>query len=114
MEKIVPMLKALGDDTRWKIIQLLLQNTYCVRALAKRLGLTEAAISQHLKVLREAGFLEGERCGYFMHYRVQREQLLQLSMDIQQMAEIQRHPDVKGRCPKKQDTVFGNKEECIR
>ncbi len=111
MEKTVSMLKALADETRWKILQLLLQNNYCVRALAKRLGMTEAAISQHLKVLREAGFLEGERCGHFMHYHVRRDRLLQLSADIQQLTEIQRPSDQKGCCPKKPASISERMEE---
>jgi len=92
MEELVPMLKALADDTRWKILQMLSQRTFCVRALAKRLALTEAAISQHLKVLREAGFLEGERCGHYVHYRVRSEALKKISLEIGGIASAQRGP----------------------
>ena len=56
-------LKALSDETRMKIVILLLKNNYCVRALAKELKISEAAVSQHLKVLREAGLLTGEKKG---------------------------------------------------
>jgi predicted transcriptional regulator len=42
------------------ILTLLLRNNYCVRTLANELNLTEATISQHLKVLREAGLLVGK------------------------------------------------------
>lgn len=54
------VLKAIADETRMKILTLLLEHNYCVRALARSLELSEAAISQHLKVLREAGLLIGE------------------------------------------------------
>ena len=53
------ILKAIADGTRFKILTLLLQQNYCVRALSRKLGLSESAISQHLKVLREAGLLVG-------------------------------------------------------
>ena len=84
------LLKALADETRMKIVTLLLQHNYCVRALARKLEISEAAISQHLKVLREAGLLMGERKGYFMHYDVNRVVLHQLAREIDALAEIER------------------------
>ncbi|NLW07283.1 MAG: winged helix-turn-helix transcriptional regulator [Clostridia bacterium] len=86
----VTVLKAIADDTRLRIVKLLLQHNYCVGALARRLELTEAAISQHLKVLREAGLLVGEKRGYFMHYDVDREQLRALASKLEELASIQR------------------------
>ncbi len=87
---IAPLLKAIADETRMKILTLLLQHNYCVRALAKNLQLTEATISQHLKVLREAGLLVGEKRGYFMHYDVEREVLRELAGQITTLADIRR------------------------
>ena len=62
------MLKALGEPMRLQIFQSLLQRKYCTRSLAKKLDITESATSQHLKVLREAELVYGERCGYHVHY----------------------------------------------
>ena len=62
------MLKALGDPTRYKIFNCLLERKHCVRSLSKKLGITESAISQHLKVMKEAGLVYGEKYGYHMHY----------------------------------------------
>jgi len=90
MENTTIVLKAITEDTRLKIVKLLLKHNYCVGALARRLDLTEAAISQHLKVLREAGLLIGEKRGYFMHYDVDREQLRALAKEIEVLAEIER------------------------
>ena len=42
------VLKAIADETRLKILMLLLRHNYCVRALANELKLSEATISQHL------------------------------------------------------------------
>ena len=61
------VLKAIADETRMKILLLLLRHNYCVRALARKLELSEGAVSQHLKILRDAGLLIGEKKGYFMH-----------------------------------------------
>ena len=61
---------------------LLLRRNCCVRALARQLDISEAAVSQHLKVLREAGLIFGEKCGYFMHYTVNRAALKELSSQL--------------------------------
>lgn len=66
------VIRVLGDDTRRRIVELLLSRNLCVGALARILGFTEAAISQHLKVLREAGLVNGTKHGYYMHYTVDR------------------------------------------
>ncbi len=84
------ILKALGHETRYKMLQLLLQHNYCVRALSKKLGLTESAVSQHLKVLREAGLLVGVKRGYYMHYDVNRSALRELSSKIEELAAMKR------------------------
>ncbi|MGI6129709.1 MAG: ArsR/SmtB family transcription factor [bacterium] len=84
------VLKAISEESRMKILTLLLQYNYCVRALARKLNLSEAAVSQHLKVLREAGLLVGEKRGYFMHYDVNRHVLYELSVRIEEMAATER------------------------
>ena len=61
-------LKALGDPTRFMIFQQLLIRKHCTRSLSKKLGFTEATISQHLKILYEAGMVYKEKYGYHMHY----------------------------------------------
>ena len=104
---IVLALKAIADETRMKILSLLLRHDYCVRALARKLELTEGAVSQHLKILRDAGFLTGEKRGYFMHYEVNRDSLHNLAVDIEVLASIKHesctpeeggcHPTEQGR-----------------
>ena len=93
----VLVLKAIADETRMKILILLLKHNYCVRALAENLELTESAISQHLKVLREAGLLNGEKRGYFMHYDVERAVLRELAGDIDALAAIKREACTQGK-----------------
>ena len=62
------MLKALGEPTRLKIYQALLERKHCVRSLSKKLGISESAISQHMKVMKDAGLVYGEKFGYHTHY----------------------------------------------
>lgn len=77
------MFKALADPTRLRLVKLLLNQTLvfcggdcdgqgflCVGALANKLGITQSAVSQHLRILRQVGFVKGERRGAFMHYSI--------------------------------------------
>ena len=57
------MLKALGDETRWRIVQQLLKRTLTVSELTQRLGVTQYNVSKHLRILREAGIVTTEKEG---------------------------------------------------
>ena len=59
----IPLLKALGDETRWRIVRELLQRTLTVNALAERLEVNQYNVSKHLRILREAGIVVTERAG---------------------------------------------------
>ncbi|MBS7528384.1 winged helix-turn-helix transcriptional regulator [Fusibacter paucivorans] len=87
MHKLIERFKALGDETRFKIFLLLAENQICVRGLANKLGISESAVSQHLKVLREAGLIVGEKVGYFTHYKVQKGVLKELEGVIGELAK---------------------------
>lgn len=75
MDHKIQLLKALSDEMRLKIIDLLLHHDYCVGALAHHLGVSEPSISQHLKVLRTVGVVVGEKRGYYTHYVINRERI---------------------------------------
>ena len=81
-----PMLKALGEPMRLKIYQAILERKHCVRSLSKKFGISESAISQHLKIMKDADLVYGEKYGYHTHYLP-----LQAAADFlaQQFAEIQ-------------------------
>ena len=65
---------ALADPTRLKLLKLLSDNqtsALCVNAMAMGLGVSQPAISQHLRVLKNAGLISGERRGYHVHYALE-------------------------------------------
>ena len=65
------MFKVLGVDTRIKIINLLKsRGPLGAKNIAKLLGVTPAAVSQHLKILRQAGLVRSERKGYWIPYSI--------------------------------------------
>lgn len=85
---LLKCLKTLGDANRLKIIEILLRRDLCVGALAKLLGLSEPALSQHLKLLREAGLVRGEKRGYWTHYSVEKGALRRIAEEITAMTAI--------------------------
>ena len=82
--------RALADETRRRIIVLLLTHNMCVSAMARCLNISESAVSQHLRILKEASLLSGERRGYHMHYAINRERLHELAREIEDMANMER------------------------
>lgn len=64
--------KALGDETRLALVALLAQQkpgrAMCVNRLARELGVTPSAVSQHLRILKDLGLVRGERGSYRIHY----------------------------------------------
>ena len=70
--------KALGDPTRSAIFSSLLERKHCMRSLSLKLGVSESAISQHMKLLRGADLVYGERFGHHVHYLPNHETLEEL------------------------------------
>ena len=81
------ILKALGEPMRLKIFQAVLERKHCVRSLSKKLGVSESAISQHMKVMKEAGLVYGEKYGYHTHYLPAQEAVDFLAGQFQQMRQ---------------------------
>ena len=68
-------LKVLAVPARVRIVQLLKGRALCVNALTARLNITQGAVSQHLRILRDAGFVVDAKRGCFVHYRLNEEAL---------------------------------------
>jgi len=60
-------LKALADDNRLRIVELLASGERCVCELATALDASDALVSHHLKQLREAGLVRTRRIGRWLH-----------------------------------------------
>jgi DNA-binding transcriptional ArsR family regulator len=59
----VVALRALGEDTRVRIVGLLIDEALDVGEISKRLGVSPYNVSKHLRILREAGLLEVKKSG---------------------------------------------------
>ncbi|HUT58472.1 MAG TPA: metalloregulator ArsR/SmtB family transcription factor [Phycisphaerae bacterium] len=69
-KRLSRILKVLSVATRVRIVQLLKGRALCVNALAARLDVTQGAVSQHLRLMRDAGLVIDEKRGYYVHYRL--------------------------------------------
>ena|SRR2546425_10038156 len=66
----IAALKALGEETRLRILRLLFQEQLSVNEISDRLKVSQYNISKHLRILREAGLLETEKQGKQRLYTV--------------------------------------------
>lgn len=70
MKALIKVTKALSDPNRVKIVKLLQQRTLFVRELQTALGISQSAVSKHLKVLENAGLVTFHKKGTWVSYRV--------------------------------------------
>ncbi len=92
-EKLARVFKVLSVETRVRMIDLLKDRSLCVNALARALDITPAAVSQHLRVLRDADVVTADKQGYFVHYRLNETTLAEWKEAMRRLLEM----NVKGR-----------------
>jgi len=108
-ENQAQIFKVLSADTRVRMIELLKSRPYCVSALAHTLDISPAAVSQHLRVLRDSGLVEADRQGYFVHYRLNRETLAEWNRAARSLLEVPAENGSAGQagqsraCPRERD-----------
>lgn len=66
----VKMFKALGHPVRYKIVKFLYEGPKCVCKINELFVYSQANLSQHLRILKDAGLVQNEKVGLEMHYRL--------------------------------------------
>jgi len=64
--------KALGHESRFLIYNLIKKKEMCICELSTILDLTQPTISHHVKILEQAGLIEGVKSGKFIHYQIKK------------------------------------------
>ncbi len=83
IEELAEIFKALSDPTRLKLLkQLAGGKNCCVNALTEISGVSQSAVSQHLRILKQAGLVNGCRCGCHIHYTINEDLLEEYKMKI--------------------------------
>ena len=80
-EQVAPLLKALGDPVRLRLMSLIASHPggeACVCDLGGAFELSQPTISHHLKVLHEAGLVDRDKRGVWAYYRARTEALASL------------------------------------
>lgn len=80
-------MRVLGDPLRLKIVTLLARETLCTTHLVEETGAKQTNLSNHMKILREAGIVETEPCGRYTYYKLRPEVLAGLSEQFAALAE---------------------------
>jgi len=73
IEKASMVLKLLGDKTRLSMMKLLQQNECCVCEFVEIFKISQSAISQHLRKLRDVGLVKENRKGQWIFYSLNKE-----------------------------------------
>jgi ArsR family transcriptional regulator len=74
MSEAVAFFRTLADETRWRIVRLVIDQALCVCELAEILGMPQSSASSHVQIIRKAGMLESETCGKWTYFRIAKEQ----------------------------------------
>ncbi|GHH92979.1 ArsR/SmtB family transcription factor [Streptomyces capillispiralis] len=94
------LIRVLADPLRLQIVTLLARETLCTTHLVEETGARQTNLSNHLRVLREAGVVETEPCGRFTYYKLRPDVIAQLAGQFTGLAESARNAaDNKRACP---------------
>jgi ArsR family transcriptional regulator, arsenate/arsenite/antimonite-responsive transcriptional repressor len=96
------LIRVLADPLRLQIVQLLAHETLCTTHLVEETGARQTNLSNHLRVLREAGVVETEPCGRFTYYKLRPDVISALAASLGELAETARATlaaDTKRSCP---------------
>ncbi|WP_328478658.1 MULTISPECIES: metalloregulator ArsR/SmtB family transcription factor [Streptomyces] len=94
------LIRVLADPLRLQIVTLLAKETLCTTHLVEETGARQTNLSNHLKVLREAGVVETEPCGRYIYYRLKPDVIALLAGQFADLAESARTAaENKRACP---------------
>ncbi|MFC9428323.1 ArsR/SmtB family transcription factor [Streptomyces sp. NPDC056987] len=96
------LIRVLADPLRLRIVTLLAHQTLCTTHLVEETGAKQTNLSNHLRVLREAGVVETEPCGRFTYYKLRPDVIETVAgsfTDLATAARATRAADTKRSCP---------------
>lgn len=94
------LIRVLADPLRLRIVTLLAHETLCTTHLVEETGARQTNLSNHLRVLREAGVVETEPCGRYTYYKLRPDVLASFAGRFAELAESARTAaENKRACP---------------
>jgi ArsR family transcriptional regulator len=76
IEELASFVKAFGNSTRVRIVELLLQGEHCVSEITALIDVSQQKVSYHLAILRQSGFVAVREDGARAYYRIDEEHLI--------------------------------------
>lgn len=73
MQEMIKTFKALSDETRLRILNIIVQKECCVCEVMQALDISQSRASRNLRILEDAGFLKSHREGAWVHYAMNEE-----------------------------------------
>lgn len=98
-EDKVTVIKALADETRLEILNMLSEGEKCACKILEKFNITQPTLSYHMKILTESGIITARRDGAWMHYSLNEECLIGLTGFLNSLLNAR---------------VQKNKEECCQ
>lgn len=77
-KEVVRIFKALGDENRLHILELIGSNQVCACKLLEHLKIGQPTLSHHMKILCESGIVEGTKEGKWIYYKMNMEKYMQV------------------------------------
>ena len=93
------VLRAIADPLRQRIVELLAGEQLCTCHLVEELAATQTNVSNHLRVLREAGLVVSEQAGRYTYHRLVPERLEELSTGLTELVSRSRLALAGGKRP---------------
>ena len=78
--------KALGDETRLGILEILAEEEQCACRLLEHLAISQPTLSHHMKILDEAGLIRCRRDGKWTRYRLREEGWRELLLYLRELS----------------------------
>lgn len=104
--ELVELFKILGDLSRLRIIRMLasgMESRICVDGIAKKLGISQSAVSQHMRIMKSIRIVEGKKKGSHVYYDINTKKLKEYKQLIDEMFEL-----AFRKCPIYPDCDQGN------
>ncbi len=92
-------IRALADPLRARIVELLADQRLCTCHLVEATGARQTNISNHLRVLRDAGLVDAEPAGRYTYYRLRPRALTALADRYRDLADRAAHATIRSACP---------------
>ena len=86
--QLAKIFKALGDENRLRILEMLQGEERCACMLLEEMHITQPTLSHHMKILCDVDLVVGRKEGKWMHYRLNADQFQKVAQFLQRKAEM--------------------------